>query len=34
MEAIWNGSKTTEQGLDDAAERGDKLLRKFERANK
>jgi sn-glycerol 3-phosphate transport system substrate-binding protein len=34
MEAIWNGSKTAAQGLDDAAERGDKLLRKFERANK
>lgn len=34
MEAIWNGSKTASQGLDDAAERGNKLLRKFERANK
>lgn len=34
MEAIWNGSKTAAQGLDDAAERGDTLLRKFERANK
>ena len=34
MEAIWNGSKSASQGLDDAAERGDKLLRKFERANK
>ena len=34
MEAIWNGSKTASQGLDDAAKRGDKLLRKFERANK
>jgi sn-glycerol 3-phosphate transport system substrate-binding protein len=34
MEAIWNGSKTASQGLDDAAQRGDKLLRKFERANK
>jgi len=34
MEAIWNGSKTAAQGLDDAARRGDKLLRKFERANK
>jgi sn-glycerol 3-phosphate transport system substrate-binding protein len=33
LEAIWNGSKTASQGLDDAAERGDKLLRKFERAN-
>ncbi len=34
LEAIWNGSKTASQGLDDAASRGDKLLRKFERANK
>jgi sn-glycerol 3-phosphate transport system substrate-binding protein len=34
MEAIWNGSKTAAQGLDDAASRGDKLLRRFERANK
>jgi sn-glycerol 3-phosphate transport system substrate-binding protein len=34
LEAVWNGSKTASQGLDDAAERGDKLLRKFERANK
>jgi len=34
MEAVWNGSKTASQGLDDAASRGDKLLRKFERANK
>jgi len=34
MEAIWSGKKTASQGLDDAASRGDKLLRKFERANK
>ncbi|MCC3304219.1 sn-glycerol-3-phosphate ABC transporter substrate-binding protein UgpB [Sneathiella sp. HT1-7] len=33
MEAIWNGSKTAEQGMDDAAKRGDVLLRKFEEAN-
>jgi len=33
MEAIWNGSKTAEQGLDDAVARGNKLLRKFEKAN-
>lgn len=33
MEAIWNGSKTASQGLDDAASRGNALLRKFERAN-
>ncbi len=34
MEAIWNGSKTVSNGLDDAVERGNKLLRKFEKANK
>ena len=34
MEAIWNGSKSASDGLDDAARRGDKLLRNFERANK
>jgi len=33
MEAIWNGTKTASQGLDDAAARGNKLLRKFEKAN-
>ncbi len=32
MEAIWGGKKTAAQGLDDAAERGNKLLRKFQRA--
>jgi len=34
MEAIWNGSKTASEAMDDAAARGNKLLRKFERANK
>jgi len=34
LEAIWGGQKTAQQGLDDAASRGNKLLRKFERANK
>ena len=34
MEAIWNGSKSSSQALDDAARRGNKLLRKFEKANK
>ena len=34
MEAIWSGKKSASEGLDDAAARGDKLLRKFERANK
>ena len=31
LEAIWNGSKTAEQGLNDAVERGNALLRKFEK---
>jgi sn-glycerol 3-phosphate transport system substrate-binding protein len=34
MEAIWAGKKTAKQGLDDAARRGDVLLRKFQKANK
>jgi sn-glycerol 3-phosphate transport system substrate-binding protein len=34
LEAIWAGTKTTQQGLDDAVARGNKLLRKFEKANK
>jgi sn-glycerol 3-phosphate transport system substrate-binding protein len=34
MEAIWNGSKTASEAMDDAARRGNKLLRKFEKANK
>jgi len=33
MEAIWNGSKSASQAMDDAVERGNVLLRKFERAN-
>ena len=33
MESIWNGSKTSAQGLADAVTRGNKLLRKFEKAN-
>ena len=32
LEAIWAGSKTAQQGLDDAVSRGNKLLRKFERS--
>ena len=34
MEAVWNGSKPAGQAMDDAVSRGNKLLRKFERANK
>ncbi len=33
LEAIWAGTKTASEGLDDAVERGNKLLRKFERVN-
>lgn len=34
MEAIWNGTKDASQAMDDAVERGNKLLRKFEKANR
>jgi sn-glycerol 3-phosphate transport system substrate-binding protein len=34
MEAVWNGSKTASDAMDDAVKRGNKLLRKFEKANK
>ncbi len=33
MEAIWAGRKSARKALDDAARRGNILLRKFERAN-
>ena len=33
MEAIWSGDKTGAAGMDEAAKRGDVLLRKFERAH-
>ena len=33
MEAIWAGKKTASDGLDAAVERGNKLLRKFEKVN-
>jgi sn-glycerol 3-phosphate transport system substrate-binding protein len=33
MEAIWNGSKSAQQALDDAVARGNDLLRRFEDAN-
>jgi sn-glycerol 3-phosphate transport system substrate-binding protein len=33
LEAIWAGKKNAQQGLDDAVERGNKLLRKFEKAS-
>ena len=31
LEAVWNGSKSAQQGLDDAVERSNALLRKFEK---
>lgn len=34
LEAIFSGKVTAKQGLDDAAVKGNKLLRKFEKANK
>ena len=34
LEAVWAGTKTAAEALDEAAERGDALLAKFERANK
>ncbi len=34
LEAIWAGNKTAQQGLDDAVQRGNALLRKFEKASK
>ncbi|HIN47167.1 MAG TPA: extracellular solute-binding protein, partial [Deltaproteobacteria bacterium] len=34
LEAIWAGKKTAKVGLGDAVSRGNKLLRKFERANR
>ncbi|OLL53261.1 sn-glycerol-3-phosphate ABC transporter substrate-binding protein UgpB [Bartonella henselae] len=33
LEAVLNGSKTPKDGLDEAVERGNKLLREFEKAN-
>ncbi len=34
MEAVWSGKKTASKAMDDAVTRGNKLLRKFEKANK
>ena len=33
LEAVWGGSKSAQQALDDAVDRGNKLLRRFEKAN-
>lgn len=34
LEAVWSGDKTAQAALDSAKERGDRLLRRFEQANK
>ena len=34
MEALWAGNKTAKAALDTAVDRGNKLLRKFERSAK
>jgi sn-glycerol 3-phosphate transport system substrate-binding protein len=34
LEAVWSGDKTAQVALDSAKERGDRLLRRFEQANK
>jgi len=34
LEAIWSGDKTAQAAMDSAVERGNKLLRRFEQANK
>src|SRR3546814_175543 len=33
LEAVWAGTKPAQEALDSAVERGNKLLRRFERAN-
>ncbi|KMK14290.1 glycerol-3-phosphate ABC transporter substrate-binding protein [Pluralibacter gergoviae] len=34
LESVWTGKKTPQQALDSAVERGDQLLRRFEKATK
>ncbi|MGI9400755.1 MAG: sn-glycerol-3-phosphate ABC transporter substrate-binding protein UgpB, partial [Rhizobiaceae bacterium] len=34
LEAVWSGDKTAQEAMDSAADRGNKLLRRFEQANK
>ncbi|MBL4597803.1 MAG: sn-glycerol-3-phosphate ABC transporter substrate-binding protein UgpB [Rhizobiaceae bacterium] len=34
LEAVWSGDKTAQVALDSAVERGNRLLRRFEKANK
>ena len=33
LEAVWSGDKSAEEALDAAVERGNQLIRKFERQN-
>jgi sn-glycerol 3-phosphate transport system substrate-binding protein len=33
LESVWAGNKTAANALDDAVRRGNRLLRRFERAN-
>ena len=34
LEAVWTGKKSAQEALDSAVERGNPLLRRFERANR
>jgi sn-glycerol 3-phosphate transport system substrate-binding protein len=34
LEAVWNGSKTAADAMEDAVEKSNSLLEKFEKANK
>ena len=34
LEAVWSGDKSAQEALDSAVERGNQLLRRFERANR
>ena len=34
LEAVWSGDKDAQTAMDSAVERGNKLLRRFEQANK
>ena len=33
LEGIWSGDKSAQEAMDSAAERGNQLLRRFERAS-
>ena len=34
LEALWGGTKTAQEAMDDAVKRGNALLVKFEKANR